>query len=196
MKNMAGLVLAAAVSLGGAAAADSLGGAAAADSLGDDLMRCAQLSNPQVRLACYDALASASGAGDDSVAASGNTNIHQRGETGAPRPADDSVSSPGNANGASSQPESKPSLAERAFGMLPGGGETNRIRSRVVGKVNGLRHGMRFTLENGQVWQQTEKSNRNYRANNPEVEIRQGFMNSYRMRLEGINARIRVRRVR
>ncbi len=132
MKNMAGLVLAAAVSLGGAAAADSLG----------------------------------------------------------------SVAAPSNANGASSQPESKPSLAERAFGMLPGAGETNRIRSRVVGKVNGLRHGTRFTLENGQVWQQTEKSNRNYRASNPEVEIRQGFMNSYRMRLEGINARIRVRRVK
>jgi len=216
MKNMAGLVVAAAV---------SLGGAAAADSLGDDLRRCAQLSNPQVRLACYDALASASGAGDaaaadDSVSAPGNTNIHQRGETGALRPADDSVSSPSNANmhqrsetgaprpagdsvaapsnanGASSQPESSPSLAERAFGMLPGAGETNRIRSRVVGKVNGLRHGTRFTLENGQVWQQTEKSNRNYRASNPEVEIRQGFMNSYRMRLEGINARIRVRRVK
>jgi len=192
MKNMAGLVLAAAV---------SLGGAAAADSLGDDLMRCAQLSNPQVRLACYDALASASGDGDaaaddDSVSASGNANMHQRSETGALRPADDSVAAPSNANGASSQPESKPSLAERAFGMLPGAGETNRIRSRVVGKVNGLRHGTRFTLENGQVWQQTEKSNRNYRASNPEVEIRQGFMNSYRMRLEGINARIRVRRVR
>jgi len=183
MKNMACLVL---------AAAASLGGAAAADSLRDDLMRCAQLNNSQVRLACYDALASASGAGnaavnDDSFSASG---------AGDAAAANDSVPASSNASGASSQPESRPSLAERAFGMLPGGGETNRIRSRVVGKVNGLRHGMRFTLENGQVWQQTEKSNRNYRASNPEVEIRQGFMNSYRMRLEGINGRIRVRRVK
>ena len=29
-----------------------------------------------------------------------------------------------------------------------------------------------------------------------EVEIKEGFMNSYRMRLEGLNARIRVRRVK
>ncbi|MCY4166478.1 MAG: hypothetical protein OXF03_10140 [Gammaproteobacteria bacterium] len=198
MKNMACLVL---------AAAASLGGAAAADSLRDDLMRCAQLNNSQVRLACYDALASASGAGnaavnDDSVPASGigdaavNDDSFSASGAGDAAAANDSVPTSSNASGASSQPESRPSLAERAFGMLPGGGETNRIRSRVVGKVNGLRHGMRFTLENGQVWQQTEKSNRNYRASNPEVEIRQGFMNSYRMRLEGINGRIRVRRVK
>ena len=183
MRNMACLVL---------AAAASLGGAAAADSLRDDLMRCAQLNNSQVRLACYDALASASGAGD---AAAADASVPAFG-TGEAAAADKSVSASGKASGASPQPESMPSLAERAFGMLPGGGETNRIRSRVVGKVNGLRHGMRFTLENGQVWQQTEKSNRNYRASSPEVEIHQGFMNSYRMRLEGINARIRVRRVK
>ena len=94
------------------------------------------------------------------------------------------------------QPESDRSLAQRVFGMLPGGGEVRKIESRVVGEVDGLSAGTRFELENGQVWRQVDRTDRNYRATNPKVEIREGFMNSYRMRLEGLNARIRVRRVK
>ena len=165
-------------------------GAAGADDLSEELQRCAQLENAEVRLACYDALAriSASRA-----------------------PQADAASSPegSSGNGASAtapvspkqeqepEPESDQSLAQRVFGLLPGtsAGE-NKIESRVVGEVKKLQRGTRFELENGQVWQQTEQTARNYRATNPKVEIKEGFMNSYRMRLEGLNARIRVRRVK
>ena len=170
----------------------SLAGTAAADDLREELQRCAQLQNAEVRLACYDALAEigatlpqqASSASED-PAPSGTSSTAPRAPSGNAQ----AVSGP------VPQPESDRSLAQRVFGMLPGGGEVTEIESRVVGEVDGLSVGKRFELENGQVWRQVDRTDRNYRATNPKVTIKEGFMNSYRMRFEGLNARIRVRRV-
>lgn len=174
----------------------ALAGASAADSLREELQRCAQLQNTEVRLACYDALAKTSAAQPQAASAA---NAPGAGSAGS-APAATAPGRPlGNVQAASepaAQPESERSLAQRVFGMLPGGGEVRKIESRVVGEVDGLGPGKRFELENGQVWRQTDRTNRNYRATNPQVEIREGFMNSYRMRFEGLNARIRVRRVK
>lgn len=171
----------------------SVAGTAIADSLSEELQRCAQLQNAEVRLACYDALAEISAARPQQASSASE----------APAPADESSTAPrassGNAQAVSepmTQPESDRSLAQRVFGMLPGGGEVTEIESRVVGEVDGLSAGKRFELENGQVWRQVDRTDRNYRATNPKVTIKEGFMNSYRMRFEGLNARIRVRRVK
>ena len=171
----------------------SLAGTAAADGLSEELQRCAQLQNADVRLACYDALAEISAAQPQETSSASE----------APAPSGRSSTAPsapsGDAQAVSepvTQPESETSLAQRVFGMLPGGGEVRQIESRVVGEVDGLSVGKRFELENGQVWRQVDRTDRNYRATNPKVEIREGFMNSYRMRFEGLNARIRVRRVK
>ncbi len=180
-----------------------LAGSAAGDELRDALVRCAQLQDAQLRLACYDALA----AGD--VVTAGDASALE----GADKPAPGSDHAPdpdalvgGSAaqdgsdkvdEAAAAAPEANPLSAERLFGLT--GGQNNgdyMIESRVVGEIRNPRQGTRFTLENGQVWQQVERTRRNYRATNPKVEIKEGFMNSYRMRLEGLNGRIRVRRVK
>ena len=162
----------------------SLAGTAMADELSEELQKCAQLKNPEVRLACYDALAQLIAAQPPEESAGSEAAIHTAPSTD-PR--------------AAAEPEqaedSEQSLASRVFGLLPGGDDVRKIESRVVGEVDGLGQGKRFELENGQVWRQTDRTERNYRATNPKVEIKEGFMNSYRMRLEGLNARIRVRRV-
>ena len=165
----------------------SLAGTAVADDLPEELQRCAQLQNAEVRLACYDALA----------AISASRPQHASSATEAPTPAvSPSAAAPSAAVQAPEQ-ESGQSLAQRVFGLLPGRDEgDNLLESRVVGEIRNPGQGTRFTLENGQVWQQVERTQRNYRATNPRVEIREGFMNSYRMRLEGLNGRIRVRRVK
>lgn len=165
----------------------SLAGTASADDLREELERCAQLRNAEVRLACYDALAGISATRPQQASSA----------TEAPATPDrPSATAPS----AAAQPpaqESEPSLRDRLFGMLPGGDEgDNLLESRVVGEIRNPRQGTRFTLENGQVWQQVERTRRNYRATNPKVEIKEGFMNSYRMRLEHLNGRIRVRRVK
>ena len=165
---------------------------AGADDLRDEMLRCAQLRDPQVRLACYDALAAVSKLGEPEVISDDQSGTGD-GLSRTPEPAP--VTSAAASGSGGEEPESGQLLTERFFGMLPGGGDINKIESRVVGEIDGLSRGKRFTLENGQVWQQTDQINRNYRATNPKVEIKEGFMNSYRMRLEGLNARIRVRRV-
>ena len=163
-------------------------GAAGADDLSEELQRCAALKNAEVRLACYDALAAIS------ATRGAEADADKLSEGASP---DEPATAVGAAPRQESEPESEKSLAQRVFGLLPGTSDgENKIESRVVGEVKNLRRGARFELENGQVWQQTEQTNRNYRATNPKVEIKEGFMNSYRMRLEGLNARIRVRRVK
>ena len=170
------------------AMAIALAGAAGADNLSEELQRCAQLENAEVRLACYDALARMSAARASEKDAATSTDGG---------PGDGASATPPGTPKRESEPESEKSLAQRVFGLLPGTSDgENKIESRVVGEVKNLRRGARFELDNGQVWQQTEQTNRNYRATNPKVEIKEGFMNSYRMRLEGLNARIRVRRVK
>ncbi len=172
-----------------------LAGTASADDVRDELMRCAQLRDAQVRLACYDALASVSAL---SATAPSGTSGTVTDDVSAAVVADapDGTRVPAAAEQAAPEAESGRSLTDRLFGMLPGreAGD-NLLESRVVGEIRNPRQGTRFTLENGQVWLQIDRTRRNYRATNPKVEIKEGFMNSYRMRLEGLNGRIRVRRV-
>lgn len=169
----------------------ALAGTAFADDVRDELLRCAQLQDAQVRLACYDALASVSASA--ATAPSGATDD---GSAAVVADAPDGIRVSAAADQATPEADSGQSLADRLFGMLPGrDAGDNLLESRVVGEIRNPREGTRFTLENGQVWQQVDRTRRNYRATNPRVEIREGFMNSYRMRLEGLNGRIRVRRV-
>ena len=173
-----------------------LAGTASADDVRDELLRCAQLQDAQVRLACYDALASVSASA--ATAPSGvSGSVSDDGSTAVVADAPDGFRVPSAAGQAAPEAESRQSLTDRLFGMLPGreAGD-NVLESRVVGEIRNPREGTRFTLENGQVWQQTDRTRRNYRAASPKVEIKEGFMNSYRMRLEGLNGRIRVRRVK
>ena len=163
----------------------SLAGTAAADDLREELQKCAELKNPQVRLACYDALAELIASQPPDVSGGSEAAILTT-------PAAEPELAPEQAQ----EDESGQSLASRVFGLLPGSDDVVRIESKVVGEVDGLGQGKRFELENGQVWRQVDRTERNYKATNPTVEIKEGFMNSYRMRLEGLNARIRVRRVK
>ena len=181
----------------------SLAGIAGADDLREELQRCAQLQNTEVRLACYDALADVSASSPPQVSSasavdgSASSPPQTSPASPAPVPAHTPSAEARSAAGQAPEHESGQSLADRLFGMLPGRDEGNNpLESSVVGEVRNPRQGTRFTLENGQVWQQVERTRRNYRATNPRVEIKEGFMNSYRMSLEGLNGRIRVRRVK
>ena len=172
-----------------------LAGTASADDVRDELLRCAQLQDAQVRLACYDALASVS-ASAATAPSEASDSVTEDGSVAVVADAPDGTRVPAAADQAAPEAESGQSLTDRLFGMLPGRDEgDNLLESRVVGEIRNPRQGTRFTLENGQVWQQVDRTRRNYRATNPKVEIKEGFMNSYRMRLEGLNGRIRVRRV-
>ena len=80
---------------------------------------------------------------------------------------------------------------QAASGLI--GGDYMKLDSRIVGEVDGLSEGREFRLRNGEVWRQSEEIDIPYRAINPWVEIREGLLGSYQMRLEGLEERISVR---
>jgi hypothetical protein len=71
------------------------------------------------------------------------------------------------------------------------------IEARIVGAFDGWDGDTVFELDNGMVWQQTD--GRPYQMSeleNPVVIIEPGVMGSWRLRIDGYNARAQVRRIR
>ena len=141
---------------------------AQAQTIVQEMLRCAALQSDVVRLACYDAVMGAGGNGAGMGGGSG------MGGTAVLEPSSDQW--------------------HAASGLI--GGDYMKLDSRIVGEVDGLSEGREFRLRNGEVWRQSEETAIPYRAINPWVEIREGLLGSYQMRLEGVDERISVRLVR
>lgn len=76
--------------------------------------------------------------------------------------------------------------------------ERTTIKSRIVGKFSGWEgRGTTFELENGMVWRVVEDDSFFTREiENPNVEIRPGFLGTWRLHIEDHRTWARVRRVR
>lgn len=73
---------------------------------------------------------------------------------------------------------------------------TGPVSSRIAGPFNGFGKGQRYTLENGQVWEQTDDARlAGVRVDRPEVTVSPGAFGAWYLRIEGYNTRAKVRRV-
>ena len=74
------------------------------------------------------------------------------------------------------------------------------IEARLVGDFNGWTGKTIFTLDNGQVWQQTNNYIRDYKPPSPipqaKVTISKGLFGSYNLRVEGVKRIVQVERVK
>ena len=71
------------------------------------------------------------------------------------------------------------------------------IVARVTGSFPGLGKGKQFTLDNGQVWEQTDGTTLSgVRDSLPQLRITPGIMGAWYLQLEGFNTRARVRRIK
>ena len=79
-----------------------------------------------------------------------------------------------------------------------GAGDTERtvIKSRLVGSFSGWDGNAIFTLENGMIWEQTDK-NKSYipEVQNPEVTIEPTMFKKWRLSIDGHSAACKVVRV-
>ena len=74
---------------------------------------------------------------------------------------------------------------------------TGVVVSRIVGTFNGWDGKTRFTLENGQVWEQAEQGGvRGVNLDSPMVTIEPGMFGSWKIKVEGLNATTRVKRIK
>jgi len=90
----------------------------------------------------------------------------------------------------------------RGFDDLPdddrNGKNPELINAHIVGTITGWdRKGTLFKLDNGMVWQQSEKDTYYTRQpmKNPEVTIERGFMGIWRLSLVGSDETVRVKRI-
>lgn len=75
-------------------------------------------------------------------------------------------------------------------------GSDEPITSTLVGEFRGFAKGNRYTLENGQVWEQLEPARLTLKKTNPPVTIKPGILNVWFLRVDGYNTAAKVRRVK
>lgn len=74
---------------------------------------------------------------------------------------------------------------------------TGVVVSRIVGPFTGWDGKTKFTLENGQIWEQAEQGGlRGVNLDSPMVTIEPGMFGSWRIKIEGLNATTRVKRIK
>lgn len=69
------------------------------------------------------------------------------------------------------------------------------IDARIVGLFTGWGGKTRFTLDNGQQWEQVESGSYSAHLTSPRVTIRPAIMGSWLMHVKGCNCSVRVKRV-
>ena len=76
-------------------------------------------------------------------------------------------------------------------------GSDEPIVAHLAGEFDGFRKGRKYTLDNGQVWEQTDSASLpGVRLDNPEVSIAPGMFNVWYMQVGDYNTRAKVQRVK
>ncbi|MEO8367331.1 MAG: hypothetical protein ABI538_14120 [Pseudoxanthomonas sp.] len=76
-------------------------------------------------------------------------------------------------------------------------GSAEPIASILVGEFKGFAKGRKYTLQNGQVWEQIEPASlEGVRRTDPKVTIKPGMFNNWFMRIDGYNTAAKVRRIK
>ena len=166
-----------------------------------DLVACRAISEDAARLACYDAIELA---GQQSPAArnvpaaiAAKRPLPPVAASPAPSQAPNRVASPEPMAAATSPQPDEASADDFGRELVLDDDATNELVARIAGPFSGWSGNTRFVLDNGQIWQQDETGKLNYKGpDNPQVTIKRGFMSSYRLKIEGRNTRIKVKRVK
>lgn len=96
----------------------------------------------------------------------------------------------------SAKEEGRKEVVEKNRGFFDFGSK-EAIESSIVGNFDGFAKGRRYTLENGQVWEQIETASlEGVHKTNPKVKIKPGMMNSWFLKIEGYNTMAKVRRIK
>lgn len=74
--------------------------------------------------------------------------------------------------------------------------DPDEIHSKIAGRFEGWTRGTRLKLENGQVWEVIGSRRVYHVAEAPEVSIRHSWSGAYWLKVDGLNHRAKVRRVK
>lgn len=92
--------------------------------------------------------------------------------------------------------EGRKEVAEKNRGFFDFG-SAEAIESSIVGEFKGFAMGRKYTLQNGQVWEQIEPATlAGVRRTDAKVSIKPGLFNNWFMKIEGYNTAAKVRRIK
>jgi len=189
------------VCLAGLLGAVTIQAAEEPNSAASAFIKCARIASDGQRLLCYDRLATelielglSSRGGLSSAQPQAATQVPTDtagSSTPSPSPAAPAAEQVAPEATASASPVDK-------FGAERVEDDTNlkKIQSRFVGDFTGWDGKTEFELENGQVWRQAESGRFTYRAVNPMITIKRGFLGSYILTVDDMNTTVRVKRVK
>jgi hypothetical protein len=90
-----------------------------------------------------------------------------------------------------------PSMQTNRMGFSDYQGKEKPITSTIVGSFEGWRGDTEFELTNGMVWKQSEQDLLGVRPReDQQVTIEPGFLSAWYLKIDGINKRLRVRRIK
>ena len=153
-----------------------------------DVKRCAKIENDKNRLECFDTVAAYY-----KTFASAPKSI--------PKPPDAVIKAVPAQDIAPSQLDKKEArqkiiTSEDAFGKSSAEiTQIESLKSNIVGKFGGWKKGKTLKLKNGQKWKVVSRTTGYVKLENPAVEITRGVFGSFNMKVEGLNAVAKVRRV-
>ncbi|MGE8224865.1 MAG: hypothetical protein ACN6RK_03660 [Stenotrophomonas sp.] len=76
-------------------------------------------------------------------------------------------------------------------------GSNEPIQANLEGEFRGFSRGREYTLDNGQIWEQTDDTSvSGVRKQAPAVRITPGLMNVWYLQIDGLNTRAKVRRTK
>jgi len=152
-----------------------------------ELRNCIKLESDLKRLACYDEAVKGL-SGQITITTTSSVTIPSEGLTSAVAPVPAINATPVIAQA----PKDTFGLANKLSNAEP-----DEIHSIIVGEFTGWSGKTKFTLQNGQVWKQADPTRKVvFKATNPKVTIRKAVFGSYRLKIEGLNSTLSVRRVK
>lgn len=74
--------------------------------------------------------------------------------------------------------------------------QLDKLTSTIIGEFKGWKKGAIIKLANGQKWKVTSRSVGYVRLTDPKVVISRGFLGSFNIKVEGLNAKAKVKRIK
>ena len=165
-----------------------------AQSIEQKLKECVEIEVSLIRLQCFDRIANTPQV-ENAKSPTERRGIFSRlGSNNDQVEASTSDEMPDDVESSEGQP--KKNASDDNFGLIIRD-DRDQISSKILGVFEGWTGTTKFTLENGQVWQQASFGVLRVKMNNPNIIIKSSILSdTYTLKIEGLNSSIRVKRIK